>query len=722
MPILIDETNHEIYSWEDQTAIVGRTPDSTVQIKRSGVSRQHCRISLRGVNYTLTDLGSHNGTRINGDSLEKDDERLIEPGDTLYLGTRGYRFELEKPEDWDEQVKEAEARKAMDTREPTKLDKPEKEKTKKKTDLKDASLSDLTIIDDDGEGGNASDYWKKEAEVAMTDEPLPVPEPLSEDDADGSALQFIDDDEPTVPDSLELESSPGGSENVGQKISSPRDGETLCPKCLAANLPDSSQCWSCQAPLPKEKTAETVAESQRAYGGKCPQCGNPYPAGTANCGTCGMNLGDRRAVIAGGYTATRRHITMVTTAVGAVLAVVAWFTYRDIQKKEQASTVDQAKLFESRLEQATETFKGADEEMNFQRYELALDLYKEAEEAAAELLKEEDIGSYPEVERQAKADLRRFQKKRETYAAWLEEHRKEFQIAEALEREAEQQRELGRVRFHGGWISPGEFGIRQAGKKGVLAEEASIEATLAQKTSDEAINPLLEAFLGRAWAFQGKYYLKEHFWEQHKGPLLEPEFLIIGARGTRYPEGVTAAHFSGNYLARIPFVKQEKLPLGKLLQWDETKNGIRVEAVFHDSRASAEAVSRSKNVVTLSQNTSLVSSVVTGVVSLSRSKEDFVFLENLAKGEAPPVLQIVFKVSSVEDKSSSRDIVHTIDDGKRLTQTLTHHDYTLRLEPISIRWFRRISSAKGEPIHLPAFLDEEPEGGLYDIARRATGK
>ena len=46
--------------------VIGREPDATIQIDARGVSRHHARILVSGGDATLEDLGSKNGTHVNG--------------------------------------------------------------------------------------------------------------------------------------------------------------------------------------------------------------------------------------------------------------------------------------------------------------------------------------------------------------------------------------------------------------------------------------------------------------------------------------------------------------------------------------------------------------------------------------------------------------------------------------------------------------------------------
>ena len=62
---------------------IGRVEDNTFQIAEPSVSSRHCEILLQGSEVLVKDLGSTNGTFING---EKITERVLKPGQTLRLG------------------------------------------------------------------------------------------------------------------------------------------------------------------------------------------------------------------------------------------------------------------------------------------------------------------------------------------------------------------------------------------------------------------------------------------------------------------------------------------------------------------------------------------------------------------------------------------------------------------------------------------------------------
>ena len=74
-------------------ATIGRSRQCDVVLNDPNVSRQHAEIRPRGGSWVLTDLGSTNGSSLNGRRIEGPE--VIKPGDELEVGTSVIKFELE---------------------------------------------------------------------------------------------------------------------------------------------------------------------------------------------------------------------------------------------------------------------------------------------------------------------------------------------------------------------------------------------------------------------------------------------------------------------------------------------------------------------------------------------------------------------------------------------------------------------------------------------------
>jgi pSer/pThr/pTyr-binding forkhead associated (FHA) protein len=76
--------------------LLGRGPHAEIQVLDSFASRRHCEISERDGALFVRDLGSKNGSFVNG---EHADERWLRPGDTLGVGTTTFVVDYESSEE-----------------------------------------------------------------------------------------------------------------------------------------------------------------------------------------------------------------------------------------------------------------------------------------------------------------------------------------------------------------------------------------------------------------------------------------------------------------------------------------------------------------------------------------------------------------------------------------------------------------------------------------------
>lgn len=75
--------------------IIGRAPDATIQIDSPGVSRYHARILVSDGDATLEDLGSKNGTHLNGKRITTPGR--LSDGNRIRLGAIVLTFRMALP-------------------------------------------------------------------------------------------------------------------------------------------------------------------------------------------------------------------------------------------------------------------------------------------------------------------------------------------------------------------------------------------------------------------------------------------------------------------------------------------------------------------------------------------------------------------------------------------------------------------------------------------------
>ena len=77
-----------------QSMRIGRDPSNEIVIRDQTVSRAHARVDRRGSGWVVVDLGSLNGTHVQGQRMVANQEVQLAPGATLQLGDVILSFEV----------------------------------------------------------------------------------------------------------------------------------------------------------------------------------------------------------------------------------------------------------------------------------------------------------------------------------------------------------------------------------------------------------------------------------------------------------------------------------------------------------------------------------------------------------------------------------------------------------------------------------------------------
>lgn len=96
--------DHEVYPLEGMTVNVGRSTSNDIVIVEPELSREHFRLTLMPQGYFVEDLGSTNGTFVNGEPLSG--QRLLYTNDVIQIGTT-IRLTLSNSPDMDRAVTSA---------------------------------------------------------------------------------------------------------------------------------------------------------------------------------------------------------------------------------------------------------------------------------------------------------------------------------------------------------------------------------------------------------------------------------------------------------------------------------------------------------------------------------------------------------------------------------------------------------------------------------------
>lgn len=101
----------EVFQIEKAPVLIGRDPKCEIRIWEEGISRQHCKIERNDGSFILIDLGSTNGTTVNGEAAT---QVVLAEGDKIRLGEVLLRFSFQDALD----VAHQEAMREMALRDP----------------------------------------------------------------------------------------------------------------------------------------------------------------------------------------------------------------------------------------------------------------------------------------------------------------------------------------------------------------------------------------------------------------------------------------------------------------------------------------------------------------------------------------------------------------------------------------------------------------------------
>ncbi len=89
------ETPHDL---TEAQITVGRISENTIQIEDASVSSRHAQLTMDdGGDYILRDLGSTNGTELNGKELEPETDHKLQDGDKVRFGKIDTKYKSENP-------------------------------------------------------------------------------------------------------------------------------------------------------------------------------------------------------------------------------------------------------------------------------------------------------------------------------------------------------------------------------------------------------------------------------------------------------------------------------------------------------------------------------------------------------------------------------------------------------------------------------------------------
>src|SRR5262245_26066518 len=77
-----------------EALVIGRRDSCDIRMPFPNISGQHCELSFKDGYWTVRDLNSTNGIKVNGQRVLK---KLLHPGDEIIIGKRKFTIQYEMP-------------------------------------------------------------------------------------------------------------------------------------------------------------------------------------------------------------------------------------------------------------------------------------------------------------------------------------------------------------------------------------------------------------------------------------------------------------------------------------------------------------------------------------------------------------------------------------------------------------------------------------------------
>jgi len=95
LPLAVEAETGKEHALRFGLTVIGRQGDILTEDTR--VSRRHCQIGHETDRLWVEDLGSTNGTQVNGERIDSGEQRPLQPGDVISLG--GFEVKIADPSD-----------------------------------------------------------------------------------------------------------------------------------------------------------------------------------------------------------------------------------------------------------------------------------------------------------------------------------------------------------------------------------------------------------------------------------------------------------------------------------------------------------------------------------------------------------------------------------------------------------------------------------------------
>ena len=87
LAVIDGDLPHDVYRLAQFETVIGRGEGAHIDVDDEQVSKRHCLLRVDGPVCTVQDLGSLNGTRVNGKKLRSDSAERLRHLDEIQVGT-----------------------------------------------------------------------------------------------------------------------------------------------------------------------------------------------------------------------------------------------------------------------------------------------------------------------------------------------------------------------------------------------------------------------------------------------------------------------------------------------------------------------------------------------------------------------------------------------------------------------------------------------------------
>lgn len=82
----------QVFEFSFENLSIGRSDENNIKLTSTQISRRHANILVAGNNFFLVDLGSGNGTSLNGTQLKANEKNLLKHGDIISIDNYNLNF------------------------------------------------------------------------------------------------------------------------------------------------------------------------------------------------------------------------------------------------------------------------------------------------------------------------------------------------------------------------------------------------------------------------------------------------------------------------------------------------------------------------------------------------------------------------------------------------------------------------------------------------------